>query len=74
MNINKLLKDYPRLLERIERLEVSLSRFLETNRVDTAPTAVTLAPIVSEHSLATTGESIGNETGKGNRRRPSRRN
>ncbi len=71
LNINKLLKDWPRVLERIALLE---AKFLETAKVDTAPTAITLAPIVSERSLATTkGHDIGEERTR-NRRGSTRRN
>jgi hypothetical protein len=82
VNINKLLKDFPRLLERVEALEQALGleaikqyqQFL-ASRVDTGTQVpVTLAPAVSERSPAVTqGAGIG-ETGTRNRRGSTRRN
>jgi hypothetical protein len=82
VNINKLLKDFPRLLERVEALEQALGleaikqyqQFL-ASRVDTGTQVpVTLAPAVSERSQAVTqGAGIG-ETGTRNRRGSTRRN
>jgi hypothetical protein len=71
LNINKLLKDWPKLLERMDKLE---QWYLETHKVDSAPAAITLAPIVSERSLATKqGYSIGEERTR-NKRGSTRRN
>ena len=66
VNINKLLKDFPKLLERIEALE---------RRFDTGTQVpVTLAPAVSERSPAVTkGAGIGEERTR-NKRGSTRRN
>jgi hypothetical protein len=66
MNINKLLKDFPKLMERLEALE---------RKFDTGTQVpVTLAPAVSERSPAVNeGVSIGEERVR-NRRGSTRRN
>jgi hypothetical protein len=78
MNINKLLKDFPKLLERMDHLERTLlglsdNRFPTT--VDTGTQVpVTLAPAVSERSpTVNEGVSIGEERVR-NKRGSTRRN
>jgi hypothetical protein len=79
VNINKLLKDFPRLMERVEALENAIrDNVALTNlypRVDTGTQVpVTLAPAVSERSQAVTrGAGIGERETR-NKRGSTRRN
>lgn len=85
MNINKLLKDWPRLLERIEALERQINSRIIASPFDGKPidlskfdtgtqVPVTLAPAVSERSPAVTkGAGIGEERTR-NKRGSTRRN